>query len=136
MNLKHFFILALSVAAFTSCKKDDDNGGGGGTESPSVITITVPTTGQIILNGTAFKVEGTIADNNSLASARVEIRNKTTSAVYYNQTTTTPNTTFFRFDWTWTVSGITATTPATVKVTARDANGVEISKEMDVVLEN
>lgn len=135
MKLLPFIAIALVISTFTSCNKDNNNGGGGTTESPSVITYTFPTAGTIVLNGTPLTVEGTIADNNSLASCRVEIRNKTSGAVYYSQTTTTPTTTFYRFTWSWTVTGITVSTPATVKVTARDMNGVEISKEVDVILD-
>jgi len=136
MKLMTLIAAVMVFSTFTSCNKDDDNGGGGGSEVASVITFTFPTTGAIVLNGTPLKVEGTISDNNSLASARVEIRNKTTGAVYFSQSTTTPTTTFYRFDWTWNVSGITTTTPATVKVTARDMNGVEVIKEVDFTLEN
>lgn len=136
MKLPAIIAIALAITTFSGCKKDDNGGGGGTAEKPSVITVTFPTASAVILNGTPFKVEGTIADDNSLASARVEIRNKTTGAVYYSQSSTTPNTTFYRFSWTWTVSGITTATPATVKVTARDANGVELYKEVDVTLDN
>lgn len=137
MKLLTLLAVGLAMTTFTGCKKDNNNGGGGGAaESPSVITINMPTTGQISLNGTALRVEGTIADNNSMASARVEIKNKTSGAIYYSQNTTTPNTTFYRFDWTWTVTGITAPTAITVKVTAKDANNVEISKSVDLTLDN
>jgi hypothetical protein len=137
MRITAILLLSLTLLG-SSCGKDENNGGGGGSSNPanSNITITFPTAGSITLNGTPLRVEGTVDDSNTLASVKVEVRNKATSAVYYTQTTSTGNVTFYRFLWNWTVSGISATTPAIVKITAKDITNAEISKEVEIILEN
>lgn len=77
-----------------------------------------------------------MTDNNGLSTARVEIRNKTTTALLYQQSSTTGSVSFYRFLWNWTITGITTTTIATVKIVARDKQSNEISREIDVTLDN
>ena len=77
-----------------------------------------------------------MTDNNGLSTARVEIRNKTTTALLYQQSSTTGSVSFYRFLWNWTITGITTTTIATVKIVARDKQSKEISREIDVTLDN
>jgi len=129
--------LLLLLLSFTAlhCKKD--NGGNTTvTDRPSVINITKPATGTIYLNGTPLVIEGEMTDLNVLATARVEIRNKTTNAVLFQQSNPTTNVTFYRFQWSWTVSGISGPVPVTVKVTAIDKLAKEVSKEVDAMLDN
>ncbi len=123
----------LAGFLFFSCSKNDNDSE---TESPSVITITKPLTTGIFVEGSPLKVEGEMSDNNVLSSAKLEIKNKGTGAVLHTVTTNTGNVGFYRFDWTWTVNGITGPTTGTVKVTAKDKLGNEVSKEVDVTLNN
>jgi hypothetical protein len=122
------FVLSLAM----SCKKDSDNGG---QNLPTEVVVQLPTAGQIVLNGTNLKVEGTVTDNNVIANVSVQIRNKATGAVLYSSSVSTASVTFYRYVFNWTVSGITASTVATVKVTGKDVGGGEAFKEVDVNLE-
>lgn len=127
-------LLSLLIAITTiNCKKDD-GGTTNTTDTPGTITITIPTVGNIFINGTPLRVEGEMTDMNVLATARVEIKNKTTGAVLFQQSNPTSNVSFFRFMFSWTVSGISAQTPATIKVTAIDKLSNQVSKEVDVIL--
>ncbi len=128
-------ILLFVVITTISCKKDD-GGTTNTTDTASTITFTVPTAGNIFINGTPLRVEGEMSDLNGLVTARVEIKNKTTGAVLFQQSNPTSNVTFFRFMFSWTVSGISAPTPATIKVTAIDKFSNQVSKEVDVTLVN
>ena len=124
-------LLVLSIL-FVSCNKDNNN-----TPAPDVPgTITVTSPSAIYTNGNTLKVEGEMTDNNGLSTARVEIRNKTTTALLYQQSSTTGSVSFYRFLWNWTITGITTTTIATVKIVARDKQSNEISREIDVTLDN
>ena len=122
---------ALLILAITGCEKD----GSSEPEVPSTITITSPSPSAIYINGAVLKVEGEMSDNNVLATARVEIRNKTTGAILFQQSTSTGNVGFYRFLWNWTVTGVTAPFTATVKVVAKDKLNNEVFKEMDVQLD-
>lgn len=125
------------VMTFTSCSKDDDNNGGNNvTDTPSVINFSLPGAGAIYPNGTPLRVEGDMTDINGLSNARVEIRNKTTGTIYFQQSNSTGGVSFFRFGFSWTVTGISATTIAVVKVTATDRNSKQVSKEVEVQLDN
>ena len=126
-------LLVLSIL-FVSCNKDNNN-----TPAPDVpgtITVTSPSAIAIYTNGNTLKVEGEMTDNNGLSTARVEIRNKTTTALLYQQSSTTGSVSFYRFLWNWTITGITTTTIATVKIVARNKQSNEISREIDVTLDN
>ena len=125
------FTLFLAV----SCKKDDNGGGNTGPESPTDVTIDAPTPNAIILNGTTLRIEGTAIDNNILTTVKVEIKNKTSGAVLFTNSVTTPNVTLYRFLWNWPVNGISSSFTATVKVTGRDIRGNEGFKEVDIKLE-
>jgi Bacterial Ig domain len=128
-------LLSLFFVAFAglSCGKS----GGSGTE-PDVagtVTITAPVNGPIYTNGSPLTIEGEMTDNNVLAIAKVEIRNKTSGAVLFQASSNTGNVSFYRFLWTWNITGITTATVVTVKVTARDKLGNEVFKEVDAKLD-
>lgn len=125
--------LAFSIVFITSCKKDDDTVPA---DTAAVIDITAPAAGTIYTNGSTVSVDGTAIDNNVLSSTRLEIRNKNTNAVLYQTSTSTGNVTFYRFHWTWTVTGITTLTPATVRVISKDKYNYETSKDVDFNLDN
>ncbi len=128
-----FGVLAILMVTFLfSCKKDPDEGG---TSHPTEIVIDIPTNGQIVLNGTNLRVEGSVTDNNVIANVSVQVRNKATGAVLFSSNTTTPSVTFYRYVFNWAVSGVSTTTVATVKVTGKDVGGGESFKEVDVTLE-
>lgn len=125
-------ILFIALCSF-NCKKNNN------TPEPDVagtILITSPSPATIYDNGFVLKTEGEMSDNNVLASAKVEIRNKTTGAILFQQTSTTGNVGFYRFLWNWTVTGITTTITATVKVIAIDKLSNQVFKEVDVTLNN
>lgn len=124
------YLLVLVWAG--SCNKDD--GGSNTPDNLSVITLTTPTAGFIYLNGGTLRVEGNIVDYDKISTARLQVKNKTTGAVLYEQTASAGNITTYFFLWNWTISGISASTQATVTVTARDFRNFEISKAVDVTL--
>jgi hypothetical protein len=127
-------LLAITASVFyTSCGDKD-------TDPPADIagqlTLTLPTSGTIFLNGTTLQVRGNAIDNNGLEFVKVEIRNTTTGAILYQQNIATTNVTYYDFAFNWTVTGITSTTNATVKVIATDRYSYQVFKEVAVVLEN
>lgn len=124
----------LFTVLLPSCSKDDD--GGSQTDSPSIITITLPGAGIIYVNGATLRVEGEMSDVNGLATAKLEIINRTSGGVLFQQSNPTGNVSFYRFTWNWPISGITTTTPAKVKVTATDKLNNQVSKEVEFILDN
>lgn len=125
------FITVLFISP--GCKKNS-------TSTPadtlSDIQVDFPTTGTIYINGSTLTVSGTITDTDNLSSAKVEIKNKSTGVVLNQQSSTTGTVSFYRFQWGWMVSGITVSTPATVKITSTDKLGYVVSKQIDVTLDN
>ena len=117
-----------------NCNKDS------GTNIPAdtaaTIDITTPITGLSYLNGSNLSITGTIADNDVLATAKVEVRNKTTNAILFQQTDNTGNVGFYRYTWNWTISGITGPTPGNVKIISKDKYGRETSKDIDINFSN
>jgi hypothetical protein len=128
-------ILFLVFFAVTGCKKDE-TGNSNVTETPSVINVTLPVASAIYTNGSVLRTEGDISDINGLATATIQIRNKTSGAILYQQSNPTGNVSFYRFTWNWTVTGISSITTATIKITATDKNSVQVSKEIDILLDN
>jgi len=118
---------------FVSCSKSNDDNNNT-PDNLSVITITTPVAGFTYLNGGILKVEGEINDLDKVSTARVQIKNKTTNTLYFEQTSTAGNVTRYFFLWNWTISGISAPVTATVSVTGRDMRGFEISKTVDVAI--
>ena len=105
--------------------------------NPSNIQIDLPNnTGVVYTTGFPLVVTGIIIDDDILTTAKVEIRNKTTGVILYQQTASGVNVALYRFQWSWTVTGITVTTPATVKITATDRYGYKVSKEIEITLDN
>lgn len=130
-GIRPVFFLFLLPFAF-SCKKDSN---GGAPDQPTQVVIDLPTSGQLVLNGTNLRIEGTVSDNNVLANVNVQVRNKATGAVLFSSSATTANVTFYRYVFNWAVNGVTVSTIATVKVTGKDVGGGEGFKEVDVTLE-
>lgn len=133
--MKNIITILFSTLLIAGCSKDDDSSNPPA-NIPGTINITSPSSLAIYLNGTVLKAEGDMTDNNGLAIARVEIRNKITNAILFQQSSNTGSVSFYRFLWNWTITGITTTTIATVKVIARDKYSNEVTKEVDVTLEN
>jgi hypothetical protein len=96
--------------------------------------ITSPNAGTIVLNGSVLKVEGEITDNNNLSTANVVIKNKASGAILFQQQSTTGTVSFYRFLWNWTVTGISTSTIAVIRITAKDKLGNEVYKEIEVTL--
>ncbi len=130
MRISGLFLLLFVAFAGLNCSK----GGGSEPDSPGTILITMPGASNVFDNGFPLKVEGEMADNNLIGTAKLEIRNKTTNAILNQQSVQPGNVGFYRFAWTWTVTGITATITATVKVTNIDKLGNQVVKEVDVIL--
>lgn len=133
--MARLIIPACLLFILISCKKDSTTTPPGPNVA-SVINITTPGIGVIYTNGSTLKIEGDVTDNNGLATVRVEVKNKTTNAILFQQSSTAGNATFYRFLWNWVVTGITTITPATVKITAKDLQSNEVSKEVDISLDN
>lgn len=134
IRLKSIALLLIPVISIVACKKDS------GTSIPAdtaaTIDISTPITGLTYLNGSNLSITGTIADNDVLATAKVEVRNKTTNAILFQQTDNTGNVGFYRYTWNWTISGITGPTPGNVKIISKDKYGRETSKEIDITFSN
>ena len=138
MARSRFFMLFISLAliSFSCNKSSSNNNSTPPADTPSDITIDFPNTGVIYTNGFNLVVSGIIIDNNTVTTAKVEIKNKTTGAVFFQQTSAAGNIALYRFSWNWIVTGITVNTPATVKITATDFYNNVVSKEMDITLAN
>ena len=132
MRISSVVLFSGLVLLLAGCKKKDNTTE---PESPSVITITTPLAATIVINGSVLHVDGNMSDNNVLAIAKLEIRNKTTGTVLNAQSVNTGNVGYYNFSWTWTVTGISAPTPAVVKVIARDKLGNEVFKEVEITLD-
>ena len=126
-------LLFLSIC-FISCKKSNSNTPPA--DQPGNVDITTPVANSIYDNGLVLKTEGGMSDGNGLSTAKVEIRNKATNAILFQQTSTTGNVTLYHFLWNWTVTGISGVITATVKVTATDNLNNQVFKEVDVTLTN
>lgn len=126
------FILTATLM-MTGCGKDNDNNTPPA-DSPSVITITTPPAGTIFINGSTLQVRGNVTDNNALSNARIEIRNTTTNAILYQQNQSTGNVLYYDLNWNWTVTGITSTVNAMIRITVTDRYNYQVTKEVAVVL--
>lgn len=133
---KILFYSLLIFGIGTSCSKSSGGNTTPPDSSPSDIVIDLPTAGTIVLNGTNLTITGTITDNNNLSQAKVEIRNKTTNALYNSQISSTGTVSFYRYTWNWTVTGITGPTPGIVRVIAVDRYGYIVYKDVDITLDN
>jgi len=126
------FILTATLM-MTGCGKDNDNNTPP-VDSPSIITITTPPAGTIFINGSTLQVRGNVTDNNALSNARIEIRNTTTNAILYQQNQSTGNVLYYDLNWNWTVTGITSTVNAMIRITVTDRYNYQVTKEVAVVL--
>lgn len=136
MNRIYFFLIAaLLLFAVLNCNKSS-NDTPAPADIPGSVQIDHPATNVFYINGTPINIDGTMTDNNNLVSAKVEVKNKTTNTTLFQQTTNTGNVNFYRFNWSYTLTGITTTTPGSVKVTAKDKLGNEVYKEVDITLDN
>lgn len=134
MKISFNNILFVGLLVFlVACKKDNNNTPA---DKPAIIDITKPSTGVSYTNGTALPIEGLIIDDNGLSQARLEIRNKATGTLLNQQSSATGNFNYYNFQWTWTVTGMTATIQAIVKVISKDRYGYEASKELEITLTN
>ncbi len=124
----------LWAALLMNCKKD--SGSSTPADTAATIDITTPVSGLAYLNGSNLSITGTIADNDVLATARVEVKNKTTNAILFQQTDNTGNVGFYRYTWNWTISGITGPTPGNVKIISKDKYGYETSRDIDINFSN
>jgi hypothetical protein len=127
------FFVAVNIL---SCKKSSTSTNVPPVDKPGNVTITAPIAGSIYDNGFVLTISGNMSDDNVLSSAKVEVRNKITNAILFQQTTATSNVSYFSFLWNWTVNGITAPFTATVKVTAIDSQSNQTVKEVDITLSN
>ncbi len=135
MIVRKLLIPLLIILSCNSCKKNS-SAPPSGPDVASIITITVPASGVIYPNGSTLRVDGTATDDNGLSTVRIEIKNKATGVLLYQQQSAAGSTTFYRFVWNWVVNGITSPTVATVRVIAKDLKLNEISKLVEVTLDN
>lgn len=134
--MKSFFFAFAVLAIFIAASCNKDSGSSTPADTAATIDITTPTTALIYINGSNLSITGTIADNDVLATAKVEVRNKTTNAILFQQTDNTGNVGFYRYTWNWTISGITGPTPGNVKIISKDKYGRETSKDIDINFSN
>jgi hypothetical protein len=126
-----FVLGLLLLPGLWACSKDENNNQST-PDNISVITINTPVAGFTYLNGGTMRMEGEINDGDKVATARVQVRNKITNALYFEQSSAAGNITRYFFLWDWNITGITSPVTATVVVTSKDARGYEISKTVDV----
>ena len=124
--------LLVVMISIVSCGKDDD---GPPSDTAATITVTAPVPNSRYANGGPLLVRGNIDDQDILKNAKVEIKNKTSGAVLFTQTSATGNLAVYSFDWSWPVSGVAATFTATVKITSTDQYDYQTTKEVDVILD-
>ena len=131
-----FTSLVFFLFILLSCGKKSSGGTNPPADTPSDIQIDFPRTGVIYTNGFALAISGTVIDNNNLVTVKAEVKNKTSGATLYEQSASTGTVSFYRFQWSWTITGITVTTPATVRITATDKLNNQVSKDVDITLDN
>jgi hypothetical protein len=136
MRVYRISVLFFIAANCLGCKKNSTTSNTTPADKPGNINITAPVSGTIYDNNFTLITAGDMSDDNVLTSAKVEVRNKITGAILFQQTTSTGNVTFYRFQWSWIVTGITAPFTATVKVTATDSQSNQTIKEVDIILSN
>lgn len=134
--IRQFSLLTFAVCAILLMNCNKDSGSSTPADTAATIDITSPVTGVIYINGSNLSIAGTIADNDVLSTAKVEVRNKTTNAILFQQTDNTGNVGFYRFTWNWVISGITTPTQGTVKIISKDKYGYETSKSIDINFDN
>jgi hypothetical protein len=134
MKLSLSIITLFFLLCFLSCKKN--NSSTPPADQPGNVDITTPAPNTIYDNGMVLRTQGGMSDGNGLSTAKVEIRNKTSGAILFQQTSTTGNVTLYPFLWNWTVTGITSIITATVRVIATDNLNNQVFKEVDVTLTN
>src|ERR1044071_6584147 len=107
------FLIALLATVtffiFISCKKS-----GSKDSTAPVITFIIPGANAYYAAGDTVTIRGTITDE-KISSASIEIRNKTTNTVLYQQTSSAGNAAAYNFLWKWK-NTVSALTPAAVKV--------------------
>lgn len=133
MRRLHYLLLFVFFSVFaTQC------GDKGSTPPPAdraaVIQYTTPSAGATFLNGTALQVKGNVTDNDGIASVKVEIRNAASSTVMYQQNISLSSPTYFDFNFSWTVAGISSVTNAVVRIITTDRYSYQVSKDVSVVL--
>ena len=120
-------LILTATLMMTGCGKDNDNNTPPA-DSPSIITITTPPAGTIFINGSTLQVRGNVTDNNALSNARIEIRNTTTNAILYQQNQSTGNVLYYDLNWNWSVTGITSTVNAMIRITVTDRYNYQVTK--------
>ena len=132
---KIFPLLTILTATLvmTGCGKDNNNNTPPA-DSPSVITITTPPAGTIFINGSTTQARGNVTDNNARSHHSIEIKNTTTPAILYQQNQSTGNVLYYDLNWNWTVTGITSTVNAMIRITVTDRYNYQVTKEVAVVL--
>ena len=124
-------ITVVMFSFFMSCKKSSSSSKD--TTPPSISFIT-PSTNTYYAAGDTVVIRGLITDEN-VSSASVEIRNKTTNAILFQQTSLAGNVALYSFLWKWK-NTVTALTQAAVKVVATDAAGNQSQLEVNVSLDH
>lgn len=133
----------ISLAAFVAlvttagCKKD--SGGGSTTpptDTPGIINVTTPGVNAIYTNGSSLNITGDLTDVDGLSQGKVEVKKNSDNSVLFTQTSSTGGVSFYRFNWAWTISGITTITPCTVKITCTDRYSRVVTKEVAIQLDN
>ena len=118
---------------FFSCSNKDNNNPTA--DTAAIITITSPTANSRYANTSTLQIRGSIDDQDILKSAKVELRNKTSGAVLFTQTSLTGNLAVYSFNWSWPVTRVSALFTGTVKITSTDQYNYTSTKEVDIILE-
>ena len=116
-----------------SCSNKDNNSTPG--DTAAVITITAPVANSRYTNASTLQIRGSIDDQDILKNAKVELKNKTSGAVLFTQTSLTGNLSLYNFNWSWPVTGITVSFIATVKITSTDQYNYTTTKEVDIFID-
>lgn len=129
--MKNIFLFAFIACISVGCDKGGDDNQQ--QDSPSTIQITSPATGTLYINGGVLEIRGVVTDNNGLKSVKYEIKNSSGGTLYQTEILT-GSVAYYAMNTDWTITGITAPTPCTFTVTAKDFNEKLISRTTNITL--
>ena len=121
------------ISMLSGCSNKDNNDPPA--DSAATITITTPPANARYSNASTVLIRGNIDDQDILKNAKVEVKNKTSGAVLFTQTSLTGNLSVYSFNWSWPVTGIAATFTGTVKITSTDQYNYTTTKEVDIIFD-
>lgn len=125
-------LLLISIAGLSHC--GDKGNAPPPPDTPGIIQLSKPIVNTIYINGTNLLIQGNIEDADGLSAVKVEVKKTSNNEVLFQQSLSAAGVTFYTLDRSWTVTGITGSVNAVVKVTATDRYSYQVIKEINIVL--